>query len=103
MQLKILSDNEYEHNKFDIRYKLMNWDFKNVLAYQNYTLYTCFPPILMEFVLFTIYVINMHVCWINPINWGTKPSFPFLNTPIKDFLHVFPYWNYSYLLWLSLS
>lgn len=24
MQLKILSDNEYEHNKFDIRYKLMN-------------------------------------------------------------------------------
>lgn len=59
MQLKILSDNEYEHNKFDIRYKLMNWDFKNVLAYQNYTLYTCFPPILMKFVLFTIYVINM--------------------------------------------
>lgn len=62
MQLKILSDNEYEHNKFDIHYKLMNLDFKNVLAYQNYTLYTCFPPILMKFVLFTIYVINMHVC-----------------------------------------
>lgn len=41
-----------------------------------------------------------YACGLNKSNQSgdeTK-SFPFLNTPIIDFLHVFPYRNYSYLL-----